>query len=611
MSLLRGLFIGLIFINIQNLSQQLAVQDQIPKISLKDLQNNLNNPKIDAKYFDTLRDSGGKFSAIVVSDVADEYSQALRKFQSRAPSCVKGLGKNEIFKLPLNENSHRITFATITKSFPDCLDHDIISEKFDEVDALITKLIEVLTKQELDYEVNGDIFNLFEAPTKDHVHVYFNNITSHGKQANQKRGIKSSRSDKFMVPFHVDNGLYLLITPFSNHGLQIELSNGEVVSTSDVDSDSIIILFGRGLTDWMLQDSDQCRTNFFPAPHAVPSFVSSKISYRSVYARMKVAPYDAIPHNDRNISEKELSVIKSFGDVFTETELPNSHTYNKPSIRQHHASQLCSTELQNSFSPSKSSRWKRNGDSWNKKMKDQCDDGQAFCWMNCLPLPSECPSEEASQCINDKNEPCSDDSMDPSCNWYCKPTTIAPPSNTPTNTQYTTQSPEDPFCRSGSFSTDMNMKGFFSTGMDKKPCIILFFKAWELDSRLKFAFGCIGVIILGMMVEACIAIRRKLGSPSKRRFVRLLRSKPSIQFILSFLLFGVNLGLGYMAMLVAMTYSLELFLCVVLGIMIGHAIFNMKQPVGESIDPCCAPSQNNESKPIESMDKHDGRQGRN
>ena len=48
-------------------------------------------------------------------------------------------------------------------------------------------------------------------------------------------------------------------------------------------------------------------------------------------------------------------------------------------------------------------------------------------------------------------------------------------------------------------------------------------------------------------------------------------------------------------MLVAMTYSLELFVCVVLGLIIGHAIFNMKQPVGESIDPCCAPSQNNET----------------
>ena len=48
-------------------------------------------------------------------------------------------------------------------------------------------------------------------------------------------------------------------------------------------------------------------------------------------------------------------------------------------------------------------------------------------------------------------------------------------------------------------------------------------------------------------------------------------------------------------MLVAMTYSVELFSCVVIGLMVGHAVFNIRQTVGESIDPCCAPSQNNTS----------------
>merc|ERR1719367_174672 len=268
---------------------------------------------MDANCFDTIKDKGGKFSAFVVSDVDDTYSRAVRKFQSRAPSCVNTLDKSEIFKLPLNENSHRITYATITKSFPDCLDHDIISDTFDQVDALVTKLIEALAKKTLDYELDGDVYNLFEAPTKDHVHVYFNNITSYGNPNIEREN--SNRNNEFMVPFHVDNGLYLLITPFSNHGLEIELSNGEVISTSDVDSNSIIVLFGRGLTDWMLQNSGQCRTKFFPAPHAVPSFVSPKISYRSVYARMKIAPYEAIPYDDQYTYKENPSNIKSFGEV--------------------------------------------------------------------------------------------------------------------------------------------------------------------------------------------------------------------------------------------------------------------------------------------------------
>lgn len=44
-------------------------------------------------------------------------------------------------------------------------------------------------------------------------------------------------------------------------------------------------------------------------------------------------------------------------------------------------------------------------------------------------------------------------------------------------------------------------------------------------------------------------------------------------------------------MLVAMTYSIELFLCVVFGLCLGHAVFNAKSAVGESIDPCCASQQ--------------------
>jgi len=53
-------------------------------------------------------------------------------------------------------------------------------------------------------------------------------------------------------------------------------------------------------------------------------------------------------------------------------------------------------------------------------------------------------------------------------------------------------------------------------------------------------------------------------------------------------LFGLNIAFGYLAMLVAMTYSIELFICMVVGLVLGHAIFNTTAPVGESVDPCCA-----------------------
>ena len=40
-----------------------------------------------------------------------------------------------------------------------------------------------------------------------------------------------------------------------------------------------------------------------------------------------------------------------------------------------------------------------------------------------------------------------------------------------------------------------------------------------------------------------------------------------------------------------MTYSIELFTFVVIGLCLGHFVFNTKSAVGESIDPCCASQQ--------------------
>ncbi len=62
------------------------------------------------------------------------------------------------------------------------------------------------------------------------------------------------------------------------------------------------------------------------------------------------------------------------------------------------------------------------------------------------------------------------------------------------------------------------------------------------------------------------------------------------------LVFALTLSLGYLAMLVAMTYSVELFLSIVAGLVAGHGIFNVGAPVGETVDPCCA-SQNSAAPP--------------
>merc|ERR1711934_1351635 len=147
---------------------------------------------------------------------------------------------------------------------------------------------------------------------------------------------------------------------------------------------------------------------------------------------------------------------------------------------------------------------------------------------------------------------------------------------------YQPPTPTNDFCLPGS-GTDMCMQGFTTSGKAKDACVILLFNSWVLNSREKFGIGCVGVIFLGIAIEAMLCLRRLLQS---RRIVPRLRGLSRRAAII--FLFALNIASGYLAMLVAMTYSVELFICMVVGLVAGHAFFNSKAPVGESVDPCCA-----------------------
>lgn len=64
----------------------------------------------------------------------------------------------------------------------------------------------------------------------------------------------------------------------------------KVVSTSGLPLDSVLVLMGFGLTDWLFESDTG--THFYPVAHAVPTL--SVTQSRSVFARMKVAPMEAI-----------------------------------------------------------------------------------------------------------------------------------------------------------------------------------------------------------------------------------------------------------------------------------------------------------------------------
>ena len=264
--------------------------------------------------------------------------------------------------------------------------------------------------------------------------------------------------DDMMVPYHVDNGLYLIITSFPGHGLKLKNSDGNEMETDNLAANDILVLMGRGLTDWLLRDHP-AQTLFHPVPHAVKSMTRKD---RSILARMKIPT-----------SENAVKNGLEFQEVF----------YNRDPQR------LCLVDIDSKTVVKREDHHHHHA----QKTKDMCEQGEAFCWMNCLPLPDPfCTSSHNLICTNNQDEQCYDDSMDATCKWKCNGTT---------------PEPQTEFCTRG---TDMLMQGFESTNGPSNLCIILFFKSWTLDTAGKYALGCIGVAFLGFTIEALIALRRRI-----------------------------------------------------------------------------------------------------
>ncbi len=555
----------------------------IPSINFNDLKKLAEDNSIREDVFAFLKDGGGKLGAFSVSDLpsggsGSSFSSSVASVRSKAPACMGS--DSSLPYVSLSDGSMRRTFATETRTFPACLYEELenMADAFDKLEAVVSRLLKQVAGRDLGFisGESGEFRSLSSAPYKDHLHLYkkkakpssFSTHWRHAESFHAAAGEEKSKGDfgDYLVPFHVDNGIFLIITNFPEHPLMVRLSDGSNVTVPDKKAE-VLVLLGRGLTDWLLQkEKGELRKSFFAVPHAVSSMNIGSLTYRTVYARMKVMPHDAVPSvaGEKESAEGESS-LKTFHDFFMAKEEKGGGWKD---------SQVCSADL--------SER-----DSWVKAMDSNCAKGEAYCWMGCYPLPSACPSVDNAVCFSRvTNITCSTEPegrpMDPTCQWECKPESA----------KYKISD----YCNG---KMDMLMFGFDISGNKKNPCIVLFVDAWTLNTRAKFVAGCVGVMLLGIVIEALIALRRNL---IRKKFTMLnVRAVP--RKALALFLFGLNLTLGYLAMLVAMTYSIELFFFVILGLLIGHGMFNLNTAIGESIDPCCA-SQNDVTKRKNEVDRN-------
>jgi hypothetical protein len=139
------------------------------------------------------------------------------------------------------------------------------------------------------------------------------------------------------------------------------------------------------------------------------------------------------------------------------------------------------------------------------------------------------------------------------------------------NTSNATQSSHPKYCYGG---TTMFMTGFV---WEDSNCVIYLFRSWVITSRGLLALACIGTIVAGVLLEGIAWSRRnyllpRLLSQTKDSVGRKWMVNKKIVVISSGFAYGTQLLLGYLLMLVVMTYSGPLIISVVIGLVFGNML---------------------------------------
>ena len=192
---------------------------------------------------------------------------------------------------------------------------------------------------------------------------------------------------------------------------------------------------------------------------------------------------------------------------------------------------------------------------------DGCPPGTIECWHTCMDVTDlECGRD--AKCVDPQGYEWKGTADETDHCTACEPSCDLPE--------------RGEFC--DGVGTDMLMSGF---AFSRTDCLILLFGPWLLDTAGKFAGAVLGTVILGVATELLTWTRRRCHVAPR------LLSRPHAWRAVMALLYLVQVTLGYFLMLIAMTYSAELFMAVIVGLGVGHVALNLAAPVGEKTDACC------------------------
>jgi hypothetical protein len=424
--------------------------------------------------------------------------------------------------------------------------------------------------------------------------------------------------------YHTDAGFFLSFVPAMDcHTYKTDDSSfylkGETKPLT-FQEDEVIILMGAGAQYWLSNDDEgeeeeeeeenndtkqQQQYSFLAASHALRLKPNT---HRSWYGKMHLLPSSM----RAKMALTNLSTTNNakYGDVLPDLRVENYKAHIPTSPVDGCGTTMFESSPFEEVVVSSPSSYTR---TTNRRRRLQHVNSPAncnnvtnfFCWHQCINIPNSeyvtdyvrdgyslyCldPSIMASSdnSIPDATDPCrggfahnsncvgSWQSTDKSVPGYVFPGLLtSPPSPAPTTTSAAEHPggskqevevnypiPEDigeQFCYGG---TSMYMDGFH--WLDS-ACVILLFPSWVLSTPFKFGVACFGSILFGIALEWVLYKRRTVYAlPAGYR-----------RLILSALVYGIQLTMGYFIMLLVMTYSGPLFLSCISGMVIGHVIFN-------------------------------------
>mmetsp|Transcript_27532 Transcript_27532/g.64596 ORF Transcript_27532/g.64596 Transcript_27532/m.64596 type:complete len:772 (-) Transcript_27532:186-2501(-) len=403
--------------------------------------------------------------------------------------------------------------------------------------------------------------------------------------------------------WHTDAGLFLVFVPAWNcngggdedddnvdNSFYYRDTDGSSVRAKFESDRTAIVMLGQGAQDWLdlpKPSPKQPKSLLKATTHSVrwsePLFQGPPNQRRSWYGMMNLVPETAIIYGGKTLRDvkKSLSLSRQHKNHHDLRSSGDATSLGCGSVPVAQDDEDASVEIEEIATTSRRRR--------HLQMQDavMCNNVTNFyCWMTCVDIPKVDQAElylEAGYslyCMDDSvlrssgslataQEACVD-VHNMGCTGQWEKTDNSVP-NAIIDITTTSDEIEAPFCYSG---TTMYMEGFQWT--QSSTCVIMLFPSWVLNSATKYVFAIIGTILASIGLEKFIQMRRKAMANMEAGSARLVASA---------VFYGIQLSIGYMLMLVIMIYSGALFLSVILGLVIGHILFNARDAIWPIKEP--------------------------